>query len=932
MLKFINYQLGNEQTQNELEQKISPLIQQTVQLNLKAFQTFNPQILEIIQQHNVEKHSIFCTNSGQLNIVDIITGRVIYSATPEQEIQQEVEDFVRQAPVIFLDETCQGGDAEPLPAVIDVLMVFGFGLGYHIVPLLQSARIKYLIIYEPELDNIACSVQSTDWQQIFELAAATGTQLSFQFGNAGASIAEDIQELLYIVPDLQKIYLYRHLCHPVSDEIIAFLHQNTGKPEELQRKSRQFRGFNMATDYVAEHPKNILGFQPLSTVLQTEHTTLFSRNMLAFAKLYPELHQLLSVYQPTAWLLAQDNDGLDNLYHKDRRIFLYQDLLEDSEKLVKQYLAEPFKDDVIVGQAASDKLASYIHFKYIKKLRDFFLALKSEKHPLPVAVDSLIVFGVALGKHIELLYQQRDITNLYVCEPNLDFFYASVFVTDWSAILLDAENNNKRIYFNIGGDGAEYFNDFMGQFYQVGAYAIANTYMFPAYYTPELYSAINSLRRQLKVVLTMGEFYDHARFGIGHSYLSIEAGHQFLKAELPQESYKLSAGLPVFIIGNGPSLDTSIDFIKQYRSHVVVISCGTAIRSLYKQGVQPDFHAEVEQNRANYDWITQIDDASYLKQINLLSVNGVHPDTASLFGQTYLAFKDGEASTQIFRKGMTEQGFSIASLSYAYPTVSNLAINYAIKLGFKTMYLFGIDLGYADITRHHSKHSAYYNQSGKEIINYEQHYGSGFPVKGNFRSFVYTKPEFDVSRQLIEKVLADIPNKVEVYNCSDGAFIKGTAPLDPANIIIQQKDDAASICEKICKLAYYKKGNKYCARQILADYDLSLLAASIDRWCDLIDVKVSGYQQAKDLIDKQWKLLIDESSDKENIIFYLFYGSSNYFFSILTKMLPWDNSEKDLERFNHVLKLWRCYLLDAKDDFIKNPVKQDAVSSGLNFS
>jgi hypothetical protein len=789
-----------------------------------------------------------------------------------------------------------------------------------------------LVIYEPELYNLVCSIQSTDWEQIFELAAATGTQLSFQFGNAGTSIAEDIQELISIEPGLQKIYLYRHLCHPVSDEVIAFLHENTGRSEELQRKGRQFRGFNMAIDYVEEHPKNVLGYQPLSIALQTEHTTLFSRNMLAFAKLYPELHQLFSVYQPTSWLLAQDNDGLDNLYHKGRRAFFYQDFLNDSEKLVEQYLAEPFKDDVIVGQAASDKLASYIHFKYIKKLRDFFLALKSEKHPLPMAVDSLIVFGVALGKHIGLLYQQRDITNLYVCEPNLDFFYASLFVTDWSEILLDAEKNNKRIYFNIGGDGAEYFNDFMGQFYQVGAYAIANTYMFPAYYTPELYSAINSLRRQLKVVLTMGEFYDHARFGIGHSYLSIKAGHQFLRAELPQECYKLSAGLPVFIIGNGPSLDTSIDFIKQYRSSVVVISCGTAIRSLYKQGVQPDFHAEVEQNRANYDWITQIDDSAYLKQINLLSVNGVHPDTASLFGQTYLAFKDGEASTQIFRKGMTDRGFNIASLSYAYPTVSNLAINYAIKLGFETIYLFGIDLGYADITRHHSKHSAYYNQSGKEIINYEEHYGSGFPVKGNFRSFVYTKPEFDVSRQLIEKVLADISDKVEVYNCSDGARIKNAAPLDPANIIIQHQHDISGIREKLLNLAYYPSTEEHIAEQILAEYDLTLLKASVEKWCELIDVSVTNYQQAKELIDKQWLFLIDESSDKRNIIFYLFYGSSNYFFSVLTKMLPQDDSEKELVRFNFVLQLWRNYLLDACKDFTDKVVRQDEVSSGLKFN
>lgn len=931
MLKFINYQLDDEKTQNTLEQQISPFINQTLLNNMDVFRQYHPELLELIGEHELTDYSVFCTKAGQLNIVNVTTGRVTYGITPQQEMQTEVEQFVSNAPVIHLTAAASGYQAETLPAQTDVVLMFGCGFGYQLVHLLQSARIHFLVLYEPKVENFLCSLHSTNWLQIFELAVAMGTQISFQIGNAGTSIAEDIQELLTIAPDLERLYLYRHLCDPVSDEVVAFLFENSGNPEILQRKGRQFRGFNESTDFVSAHPHNVLGFSP-QTDSSRVNTELFDKNMRTFARLYPQVQQLFADYQPKHWLLQLDDNSKYNLWHSKRRVYFYDDPQHDSNILVNQYLAEPFKDDVIVGQAASEKFKSFIHFRYIKKLQNMFLALKAERKPLPEKVDSLIVFGVALGLHVEQLLTKRDITNLYICEPNLDFFYASLFVTDWSAILTAAEQQKKRIYLNIGGDGTEYFHDFMGQFYQVGAYAIANTYMLPSYHTPQLLKAIQSLKQQLKVVLAMGEFYDHARYGVAHTYMSVEAGHKFLYADLAQAAKLPAVTIPVFVIGNGPSLDNCIDYIKEHRNKVIVISCGTAIRSLHKMGIQPDFHAEVEQNRATYDWITQVKDPAYLKQIKLLSVNGVHPDTAGLFEFTYLALKDGEASTQIFRNGFVSNGYNVGSLAFAYPTVSNLVLNYVLKLGFEQVYLLGVDLGYADINQHHSKHSAYYKADGKDIIDYQKHYGSGVPVKGNFKPYVFTKPEFDVSRQLIEKALAEKQRRCDVFNCSDGALIKGAMPLAPDNIIIQHDLDVKAELSRFLTAAYHSPFATDLASKIFNFYELSLFKQTIAKWQSLINSDATNYSTAKSIIDNQWQFLINEASNEHNITFYLLYGSSNYFLSVLTKILPSDNSEKDIMRFNFVLDIWRHYLADVEEDFAVKPIKQDQVESGLTFS
>ena len=51
---------------------------------------------------------------------------------------------------------------------------------------------------------------------------------------------------------------------------------------------------------------------------------------------------------------------------------------------------------------------------------------------------------------------------------------------------------------------------------------------------------------------------------------------------------------PVFVVGNGPSLDSSLAFLKKNSDDIIIISCGTAIRALLKNNIKPDLHIEME--------------------------------------------------------------------------------------------------------------------------------------------------------------------------------------------------------------------------------------------------------------------------------------------------------------------------------------------------
>ena len=141
---------------------------------------------------------------------------------------------------------------------------------------------------------------------------------------------------------------------------------------------------------------------------------------------------------------------------------------------------------------------------------------------------------------------------------------------------------------------------------------------------------------------------------------------------------------------------------------MIIVSCGTSLQVLHRHGIVPDYHAEIEQNRSTHDWATRLKDKDYLKQITLVSCNGVHPDTCDLYKNVLVAFKEGESSTVSSLNILGENNFE--TLKFAFPTVSNFAVNLFVTLGFKQLYFFGIDLGFIDKNHHHSKSSGYYDE------------------------------------------------------------------------------------------------------------------------------------------------------------------------------------------------------------------------------
>ncbi|WNO61821.1 6-hydroxymethylpterin diphosphokinase MptE-like protein [Rheinheimera sp. MMS21-TC3] len=920
---------SNPTEQALLEQSFTNILSTQFSANLDAFSLYCPNILKQLSGYKVNQYKIFCTKRNQPNIVDLNTGQAIYSIDPKTEIISEVQQFREAAVYIDLSESTDVKKIYwPTKNLSDssTVILFGLGLGYQIELLLKQNPPSVLVIYEPELDFFYSAMQVIDWLSIYQLAEKHGTLISIQLGSDGNNVESVIADLIQYKLGLKELFIYRHIAHPVMDEVINFLIESVIDARQLGVKKTVFTGLHGAENYLPTRAENILGNAELSTEVCKETKLKFKQNIAAFKQHYPSLVNLIANYQPKQWFFV-NHKKRPNLWHKKRNLFLYKDCLLDAEKTVANFFSKAHQDNFLIGKNVVWKFSHYVHYKSINKLQSVFNQMATMQQYQVNELNSLIIFGIGCGQHISKINQNFSVKQLYIFEPNVDFFYASLFSFDWQQFFDTATKQEQQIYLNIGGSETDYFADIMQQFYQAGAHTIADTKMLQAYENPFLTRDIELLKHQLKVILAMGDYYDEARFGISHTYTNFKTGFNWLKADRALYSHHPTTETPVFIVGNGPSLDDSIEYLKEHRHNAIVISCGTALKALYKLGIKPDFHTEAEQNRSSYRWITQIKDQAYLKGIYALSINGLHPDSAALFADAFLAFKDGEAAAYIFKQ-LLPNTVDIASIPFAYPTVSNLAISFALHAGFKQLYLFGVDLGYIDADNHHSKHSAYYNQDGKAIYDYKKVHGEGITVEGNFRPTVQTKVEFDVSRQIMEKTIAAYGAQVEVYNCSDGAKVKGAVSLQPANILITEcNGHVQENLQHFLTTAFYQESFFPQTGQLLTVFNINQVRTSIEQWCDLISTEITDSTAAKQQVEQQWQLFKQLSAEQGSFLFPLLHGSTTYILGLLTKLISFmtdkENLLEALKQYNYVVSVWHDYLQAVVDDFCNEPLKLD---------
>ncbi|MDO6709378.1 DUF115 domain-containing protein [Aliiglaciecola sp. 2_MG-2023] len=941
MLKNIRLHIEkDEEKQQELDRSLAATIVEMQRKNINSFARNIPSLVPTIKSTSLQNHSLFNNKYGEINIVDYGIGRTLYGFHPLNEVSQQVSRFEHHSPKITLTQSSevksdtesatsssldfhqlaayQNRQSQPqLDEEIECLVVLGCGLGLHLEMLLRQHKIKYLIVYEPQIQFFQCSALAIDWSSIFALAKQNGTGIFLQIEKDGRNLIEDIEQLQEH-EGISEFRIFKHYNHPIFDAIFNELTKRTWA--DIKKNGFKVSATENYLTYVPSWTPEI-DLQKCKPVC--EEQTLFSKNLIAFKKFYPAIYEQFKSYTPVNWLPIDNQDNEVNLLNKENLTTWYAESpIQDCELNFKNFYSQPNKDGLVLGYTGT-KLAHYEHYKFVKKTEELLKEAEDEIGELPETVASIIMFGLGVGYQVERLLADHKVEKLFICEPNSDFFYASLFAIDWTAIFEKIEKTDARIYLNIGDDGTNLFRDLLTQFHSIGPYILNNTYFYQSYYNSALNSAIGQLREQLQVVISMGEYFDHAYYGIAHTK---EGMRRKIPVLTKNPSAKLSYDdkeVPIFIVGNGPSLDSSIEAIKEWQDKAIIVSCGTALQVMYKNGIVPDFHAEIEQNRSTYDWATLIGSLDFLKKITLISCNGVHPDTCDLYKDVLIAFKEGESSTVSALHVLGEKHFEV--LKHAFPTVSNFVCDIVNSLGFTSIYFMGVDLGFVDVKHHHSKDSGYYHEDGEETYDYAEKNNTSLIVPGNFRTSVNTKHEFKVSRQIIEQVTWKKSQYQTYYNCSDGAKIHNTTPLHIEELLIvsteQQKQMAL---QHVRTRAFSTDHLNGFVEKFEGTFLQTNLIKEISAMEKLLSQDLETLEQVNQIIAQQKAMLFHSYRSGKSLLFYYLYGTVNYANALLLKLsLSYSNTNQLSDSVDKCMQEWQKTIGEIKTHAISKVVEFD---------
>ncbi|MBL0511317.1 6-hydroxymethylpterin diphosphokinase MptE-like protein [Aeromonas media] len=637
----------------------------------------------------------------------------------------------------------------------------------------------------------------------------------------------------------------------------------------------------------------------------------FAQNMAAFRQYIPHIADMYEDYKPARpFKFFCTENGQPNLAWLDDDVAVYgAEPYLICETLVKEFMEKGELSRFSFSQEANP--LGFMHVEYLNKLNAYLDDISARKEMLgqvPHEVPSALVFGVGLGYHLGYLYERCKIGTLFLFEPDLDLFYASLFCFDWAPLLTYLHQENLGLHILLGQDEETIVRDFSAAIHSRGSFLIANAFIMWGYQNEKLRKLIEKLQQEYYLLVMGWGFFDDNLIALSHTINNIERAVPFLK-----KGGKIPSGYsrtPVFIIANGPSLDDAISVIEKNKDNAIIISCGSAISALHKVGIKPDIHVETERTKIVYDFLINLNDPDYLRDVLFLSTDVIHPDCASLFNRSALAFKLSEPGAALYHNYFPHLN-ACAALGGVNPLVGNIGVSAPIHLGFKNLYLFGLDNGYKHKGHHHSKLSSYYNNEESAGALGDMMYGdSQWWREGNFGGMVISNAMFDTSRRVIEQVLA-ANEDVRCFNSSDGARIEKARALPSTEISLSMPVNKSALLGEIVAL---------CAPIPLCKEDLSSLL-DVEFFNIFIDKMVAEWQQdfasrneVNQLMLRNFGYLAQISSTRQQHISQTMIGSMNYVFTLLSSILySFKGEEETLVLMKPAIELWLEFLAKVRE-------------------
>ncbi|MEJ2073280.1 MAG: DUF115 domain-containing protein [Reinekea sp.] len=274
------------------------------------------------------------------------------------------------------------------------------------------------------------------------------------------------------------------------------------------------------------------------------------------------------------------------------------------------------------------------------------------------AVIDIVVFGIGLGFHIEMLANTAKFTNITIIENDITFLIASLYTIKWWELLRNkTQGTSFTLHINPGEENKDNYHGTLKHhchrlFPSISiSTLIYNHQPFAQDYT-EAKKIVEEYAIHMKVSSEMIAPEAQRLFNANEN---IKAG--FPAIDLDQSKI---AGKKIAIIGAGPSLDIYVDILRAHRDKFFVISSGSALSSLLKLDIKPDLHFELEFQNLAYKLLNHVNKSYPLSEFDLVGTYEVNPFFPSFFRNAYMFIPESSELQQLLgekhtlrRGGMT---------------------------------------------------------------------------------------------------------------------------------------------------------------------------------------------------------------------------------------------------------------------------------------
>ncbi|QBG35224.1 6-hydroxymethylpterin diphosphokinase MptE-like protein [Litorilituus sediminis] len=700
---------------------------------------------------------------------------------------------------------------------------------------------------------------------------------------------------------------------PTQAELVA-------KIEKLEQKAQQveqrLKG-QLHSDDIEANLQRIADRMSLLACNEDMLLAQFEENLSTFEEYFPDIYQVIKDHKPTRYFV-EIVDGFANIFDEETKqhIYKYPAYLMATAQL-EQYQKSPQSTHSTFEMNEENK-GNFIHSKHLNEvLKVLHRRTDAENSPnkgLPNTLGSLVIFGAGLGYHLELLIAQHTIHNLYLIEPELDLFYASLYTANWRYIFEYLDSQKCNLHLSLGIQDNEFFDDLLYQTYQNGRYDVVKTFGYVHYQSPSIETLLSIYKARFYEMIQGWGFFDDGVMSLSHTLSNLKLNVPLLKKSA-QDNDK-HKNIPVFVVGNGPSLDQTIELIKQYQDKAIVISCGSALSALKNYGIKVDFHCEQERTIPVAEKVKEYGDAEFIKSHVLLAPSTVHPETFKLFDRAIMCPKSREPSTDIIVNDEVGKELFEPTV-YINPTVSNTAIAMGYFLGFREFYLFGVDLGHKQGGQHHSSKSIYYDQNGEDLSLYFTE-ESQITVPGNFGGEFVCNDFFNMSRTMIEKLLQS-RSGIRCVNLSDGAKIAHAQPARTIELTERASIDKASLVDDIYHHSAWFDKDYALYQRVIDKVDVAKFKEICQQLADIIAKPITSVAQGVEMLRKQSLEAAKLEVGPYTHFSLLLDGTLLHYQAMLTRIL-YEASDEDtaIKDFNEAVVHYQNLLAEAPSYYQEN--------------